>query len=216
MIKAIIFDFDGVILESVDIKTRAFKIMFSDKKEHLDNIIKLHVENGGMSRYEKFKIIYRDFLKEPLSNETLDQLGQKFSDIVYDEVVKCPFVNGAKELLDKYLGKYPMFIVSGTPEGEIRSIVEKRGLSRYFKEVFGAPANKKDLIVRILDKYSYSSNELVFVGDSMNDYNAAKEAGIKFVGRRLSPGFDPFKEVHCESVVDDMREFMELIDEEKI
>ncbi len=56
--KAIIFDFDGVILESMDVKTKAFALLFKDYPEHLPAVLALHQTHGGMSRFEKFEIIY--------------------------------------------------------------------------------------------------------------------------------------------------------------
>ena len=55
MIKAIFFDFDGVILESVSIKGDVFQKLFADYPEHLAEILNYHLENGGVSRYDKFE-----------------------------------------------------------------------------------------------------------------------------------------------------------------
>jgi hypothetical protein len=67
MIKAIIFDFDGVITESVGVKTEAFKKLFCKHPKHIGKIIKLHLSHGGLSRFVKFEMIYSDILKRPLS-----------------------------------------------------------------------------------------------------------------------------------------------------
>ena len=58
MINSIIFDFDGVILESVSVKTAAFRQLFSFAPEHVDEIVQYHLDNGGMSRFDKFRYIY--------------------------------------------------------------------------------------------------------------------------------------------------------------
>lgn len=79
MKKAIVFDFDGVILESMDVKTRAFRDLFEDYPEHNDEIVRFHLDNGGMSRFEKFRIIYRDILSLPLSESEFERLSTKFS-----------------------------------------------------------------------------------------------------------------------------------------
>ena len=144
--KAIIFDFDGVILESMDVKTRAFAFLFKDYPEHIEEIIKLHTSHGGMSRFEKFERIYRDIFHQSLSDDKKAELGRQFSAKVYQEVLKCPFVKGAKEFLEKYHQKIPLFIASGTPDAEIKSIIRDRGLEKYFKGVFGSPLKKKELI----------------------------------------------------------------------
>jgi len=181
--KAVVFDFDGVILESFDIKTKAFAFLFKDYPEYLEEIIKLHKGHGGMSRFEKFEIIYRDILGQPLSKERKQELGKQFSEYVYQEVLESPFVEGAKEFLEKYYQKISLFVASGTPEEELRSIVKERGLDKYFKGVFGIPLKKKDITLKIMEESGFNPKEVVFVGDAIEDYQGAKEAGVRFIGR---------------------------------
>lgn len=189
MIKCVIFDFDGVIVESVDIKTDAFQALFKDYPQHIKAITEFHVNNGGISRYEKFKFIYKNILKEELSHEKFDWLCDKFSELVVEKVVAAPFVKGTKELLDICYGDYEMFVVSGTPELEIKEIIKRRDLTKYFLGIFGSPATKPELISNILKDRRHSVDEVVFIGDSMNDLNAAREAKIKFIGRVAGGNF---------------------------
>ena len=74
MIRAILFDFDGVILESVDVKTKAFAELFKDFPEHVDQIVQYHIDNMGVSRFDKFRYIYRYILKRKLSDEKFTEL----------------------------------------------------------------------------------------------------------------------------------------------
>jgi phosphoglycolate phosphatase-like HAD superfamily hydrolase len=181
--KAVIFDFDGVILESVDIKTRAFKEMFSDRPEHLEEIVKLHLDNGGMSRFEKFKIIFREFLGEPMDERKLQQLGAAFSDIVYREILQCPFVAGAQEFLAKHSSTVPLFIASGTPQQEIEDIVEQRHLRHHFRAIYGAPMLKPHILGQIIEGAGIRPHQACFVGDALGDHNAARAVSMPFVGR---------------------------------
>src|SRR5207245_1866358 len=128
LLKAIALDFDGVILESVDLKTRAFRALFKDYPQHLDRIAQFHLDNTGLSRYEKFDVIYREFLGLSLSGEEKDRLGREFGRLVEREILECPFVPGARRFLDLVAFSYPVFVVSGAPENELRGIVEARGL----------------------------------------------------------------------------------------
>ena len=61
VLSAVIFDFDGVIVESLDVKADAFRSLFADHPEHVDQIVRLHRENLGVSRYEKFRTIYASY-----------------------------------------------------------------------------------------------------------------------------------------------------------
>ncbi len=184
MYKAIILDFDGVILESVDIKTKAFKELFKEYPEHLDGIAEYHLKNGGLSRYKKFSYIYSKILKkQPPEKKQLEKMGELFSKIVLQEMISCPYVHGALEFLDEYSKKTKMFIASGTPEDELRYITDKRGISHYFRGIYGTPKTKPEILSNILKENRIENEDAIFIGDSINDYEGAKIAGIPFIAR---------------------------------
>ncbi len=192
MLKAIVFDFDGVILESVDIKTRAFKELFKDYPEHLERIAKLHLENTGMPRFEKFKIICRDYLGRSADDEELKRFGESFSRFVYKEILDCPFVPGAYQFLEKRSKEYQMFVASGTPQDEIRDIVNQRELAKFFRGIYGSPRTKGDILQGILMENQLRPLEVVFIGDAMSDFRGAREAHVPFIGRVPSNQSNPF------------------------
>ena len=64
-VKGIIFDFDGVILNSVHVKTDAFAKMYEKYGETIvKRVLTHHLDNVGMSRYEKIKYYHENFLKK--------------------------------------------------------------------------------------------------------------------------------------------------------
>ena len=125
---AIIFDFDGVIAESVEVKIEAFRRLFASYPEHLPKILEYHRINGGISRFVKFRYIYEHFLKKPLTEEESNRLGELFSRYALEEVIRAPLVAGVESFLQEYHTQLMLFIVSGTPEDEMRMIVDKRAL----------------------------------------------------------------------------------------
>ncbi|MEW6112473.1 MAG: HAD hydrolase-like protein [Thermodesulfobacteriota bacterium] len=206
MFKAIVFDFDGVILESMDIKTQAFRDLFQDYPDHLDDIVKLHVENGGMPRFEKFDIIFRDLLKKPLSPDHRRELGRRFSELVFQKVIACPFVAGADLFLDKYSSKLELFVASGTPEPELRQIVEKRELGRFFRGVYGSPRTKAEIVRQIVTENGFHPSEVLFVGDTLADYRSACETSVAFVGRVPAGSSNPFPHERVLSIIQDLHQ----------
>jgi len=208
---AVIFDFDGVICESIEVKKEAFRKLFQDHPQYLNQIVEYHMINGGISRYEKFKTIYRDFLKLELTEEKSKELGRRFSEYAYDLVLNSEFVRGAFDFLEKYYQKLPLFIVSGTPHEEMELIVKKRDLNKYFKGVYGSPTKKSDLISKILDTYEIEPKKAVFVGDSINDYVGAKDSGAQFIGR-VHPNYpNPFEGVEVYQLINDLTELEQWI-----
>ena len=216
MLKAIVFDFDGVICESVDVKVEAFRKLFSNHPKHLKKIVDYHIRTGGLSRYEKFKVIYRDILKNKLTPEKSIELGDKFSKYAYEAVVASPLVKGAQEFLIQYYKKIAFFIASGTPQEEVVSIVQEKKLDKFFKGIYGSPKTKYEIIANILRKNKIDKDSVVFVGDSINDYDGARQAGIKFVGR-IQEGYpNPFVSVKIDGLIRDMKKFQEWLQVRKL
>lgn len=181
--KTVILDVDGVILESTNIKTEVFREMFSHEKDNVDKIVQFHVENTGLSRFDKFRHIYAKILKQPLSQGKYESLCNKFSELVFNKVIETPFVNGAREFIIQYSTLLPLFVVSATPHEEVRLIMERRGLERFFKDIYGAPKKKTEWISYILKSNGWRSKEVLFVGDTKEDYESASKTGVDFILR---------------------------------
>lgn len=192
MIRAIIFDFDGVILDSVDIKTKAFARLFEEHgPEVVEQVVAYHLAQCGISRFRKFAHIYDNILHRPMPDGESERLGEKFSALVFDEVVKAAWIPGVVEFLRDHHTRYQCFVASGTPQDELARIVRLRDLERYFAGVFGTPATKEEITRRIFAERGLESGEVLFVGDALTDFNAAKACDVSFVGI-TSGSSDPF------------------------
>lgn len=210
-IKVVIFDFDGVLVESVDVKTRAFAKMFEDKGEEVvQKVTDFHLKNGGLSRVHKFKYYYKEILGSSLSEEELKELCNTFSRLVTEEVVNSPYVVGAREFLEKFHCELDLYIASGTPEEELREIVRCRGMNGFFKGIFGSPRQKGEIASTIIQENGYDAREAVFIGDSITDLEGARDSGIRFIGRVDDSGNDPFADLDI-SVIRDLNHVEEII-----
>ena len=202
--RAVIFDFDGVILESAGIKTEAFLEVFAHYPQHQEAILEHHLENVGISRYRKFEWIYRELLRKPLAEEESRRLGIRFSEIALAKILKCPFVPGARETLEVLSSSSLLFVASGTPQEELELIIGQRGLKDFFSEVWGTPREKSDIICSISLRFELAVDDIVFIGDGMTDYMAAKDCGVRFLARTNSDAFvnweglglEPMRDLH--------------------
>ena len=182
MLKGLIFDFDGVIAESVQIKTEAFASLYDQYGTNVVNkVIEHHEENGGMSRFEKIKFYHNSFLHKMINNDEINELANQFSKLVVKRVINSPYVPGVIEYIEKSYNHYDLFISTGTPTIEIKQILQGRNINHYFTDVFGSPEEKTDHLNQILFNYHLKPNEMIFYGDSKTDYIAAKNTKIPFV-----------------------------------
>jgi len=190
MIKTIILDFDGVVVESLDIKTRAFRDLFSDYPQYLERIMSYHLAHNAISRYIKFEYIVTHILGEAYDEDRAKQIAARFSGLVRQKIIECPYVEGAEELLKYFASKVPLYIASATPQEELEAIIKARRLNRYFKGLYGTPWDKCDVVREVMLKEKVDPNAVVCVGDSKEDYKVARETGVLFIGRINEEPFD--------------------------
>tara|TARA_Y100000591_G_scaffold125211_1_gene107050 strand:+ start:29632 stop:30258 length:627 start_codon:yes stop_codon:yes gene_type:complete len=182
MLKGIIFDFDGVIADSNHIKTAAFSSLYERYgNDIVAKVIKHHESNGGMSRFEKFKLYHESYLDKSIANKELEELSYQFSELVVKKVIQAPYVTGVLEYIQKCYKKYDLFISTGTPTKEMKQILIERGIDEYFTEIYGSPDKKSIHISKIMSRYNYHPDELIFYGDANTDIEAAEQACIPFV-----------------------------------
>lgn len=192
-INYIFFDFDGVLAESVNIKTEAFRRMYLPYGEDFaQKVVDHHIANGGMSRYEKVKIYNGEWLGEEINKEKIQQLSDIFSDLVVDGVVNSKEVTGTSDFLNSSLD-YKKYIITGTPTIEIQPILERRNMNHFFEKIYGSPEKKDYWVKEILKNKKILPEQCVFIGDALADYNAAIGNNITFILRETKEAENLFK-----------------------
>ena len=177
------FDFDGVVVDSVGVKTEAFRILFEPYgSEILSQVLEHHRLNGGISRIDKIQYSHTHFVGTPLSDIELANWGKKYSELVVDRVIEAPWIRGAQEFLVEMQGRCRIFLISGTPEDELKRVVKARGITHYFDKILGSPIRKPAHIRTLLADYHLEPHLCVYVGDALTDYHAARETGLHFLG----------------------------------
>ncbi len=181
--KALILDFDGVLVESNDIKTEAFRKVFSEYPQHHRRMIDYHHANMSLSRVEKFRFFIRKCLGRGDDPALLNSLLAAYSGEVRGRVASCPATPGSLNFLEEFSAHVPLYLASVTPVEDLEWVLEKRSLKKYFKEVFGdPPVPKKEAVGRVREREACRAAQLLLIGDSEGDWKTARETGIGFIG----------------------------------
>ena len=181
---AVVFDFDGVIVESTDIKTAAFyEVALPWGEDAAQKLVAYHKDHFGISRYDKFEWFFKHVLQEELTPEQSAELGSQFSQVSLMKILQVPLVPGFTDVLAVAYGRCPLFVASAAPQDELEVVLEQRGIASFFKEILGAPTPKPENLQRVVDSQNINSANVLMVGDSPWDLAAAKSVGTDFYGR---------------------------------
>ena len=155
-----------------------------------------HINNGGVSRFKKFKYWHKKYFNKTLNDIELFELSDKFSKIVLNDVINSDEIPGALSFIKKYSKNHSFFIITGTPQKEIEIILDKIKLKHHFIEVLGSPKNKIEWCSYLKQKYSLIENETIFLGDALTDYEAANKNNFHFALRTASYNYDLFEKIN--------------------
>ena len=197
-LKCLVFDCDGVLLDSVPVKTRAFiRLALPYGQEAADRFEMFHSMHGGVSRYLKFEWFFKECLGREITPEEKADWSRRFGEYALDEVRKCPMIPGALETLQAWHGRLPLYVCTGAPQAEVMAILSERGLGHYFKAIYGSPPAKARLLETIVkEDAKVEPDEAVMIGDASTDLHAAEENETLFygVGPDLKGGNYPWSE----------------------
>jgi len=182
--KIVFWDFDGVIKDSVEVKTTAYVELFRPYgKEIYDRVKQHHESHGGVSRFDKIPI-YLAWAGEPVNTEKVAEFCERLSQLVVQAVIDSPWVPGVYEYLSAHFKKQYFVLVTATPQQEIAHILAELDIAHYFGKCYGAPTRKTIAIDHALQQLKISPSDAVMIGDSDSDYKAAFDNRVAFVLRR--------------------------------
>lgn len=200
----LVFDFDGVILDSVGIKTDAFASLYAPfGKDVVTRVIAHHEKNMGLSRFKKFRYYHRNFLDKHLSDPEIEALSNEFSDLVLDKILTAKEIKGVFAFIEDKINSGKLCVInSATPEDELISIINQRNFTEYFQLILGSPLTKFENLEKIKAQFKCEYSDMVFFGDAVSDFEAAHKAGVDFVGLGINGGILGGNKYRCSLISD--------------
>ena len=184
MIRCVIFDFDGTLVDSNLIKRESFLDIAADLPGGIKVMTNVLDSCVNVTRYEIFdKFVFNMQVPEWQRNAVSEELVEKYRKLCHVKISSAPEIPGSEKALKVLMARgMRLFVSSATPTGPLIALILARGWGGIFQGIYGSPESKPTHIRKILDEGCYSPEELVYVGDSDSDLVAADEAGCEFIG----------------------------------
>jgi len=190
--KIMVFDFDGVIIDSAEVKVDEYRNLFSQFTKNeatLNKIINIYRNSAGIPRETTLKKVFKKVLDKAISNQEVENLSLDYSKKIFQRLETILPLKGFLEYIaiHKEINKH---IISGAPNSDVSYLIKKLNLTKYFKSIKGGPLNKKNEITNIRNLAQVKAQDIVYFGDQKNDCIAAKSAGVDFIGINAGSNLD--------------------------
>lgn len=177
-LKHIVWDWNGTILNDTEASCKAVSDLFINRNlgsisidMYRDKIvypvINIYIEAGFDFNNETFQEVCDEYLENYLNNSHLISLHRDVQTVL-------------KLFENKGLEQH---IVSASDSGVLTQQIKDYGLGSYFVNILGQDNNRADskifLAEKLVSLVSCESNEMLFIGDTIHDFEVAQEAGMR-------------------------------------
>lgn len=178
---SIVFDCDGVILDSNHLKSDAFgQTLAGYDADAVARFVAWHKATGGVSRYRKFEEFFASYVTVADPEAAVSDALRRFGEIVFNGLVACNYIPGFDGFLNALPEGLPRSINTGGDQAEVRQVMQVRGVASMFSTILGSPQSKRDNMISLKSAGLIGDRGLYF-GDSRLDHELANEFGLHFV-----------------------------------
>lgn len=182
-IDLVVFDCDGVLLDTMPAKIEAFRSWVPERHAGLRDAFMDYIMHGfGYSRIVHVAHFYRELVGVEPEPAFVEAEVARFAEICEPMCARVPWRTGAREFVEACRAAgVRRYVLSGTPQAPLESMLASTGGRELFDVIIGSPPQKPESLARILAETGVAAERTVFVGDANADQEAALHVGAHFV-----------------------------------
>jgi phosphoglycolate phosphatase-like HAD superfamily hydrolase len=218
MIRCAAFDFDGTLVDSNEIKRRAFFEIAREFDPEGEVVREVLDRRPSGDRYHVAQALAAELAARAAlaaarcTEDLAKSLADAYTAHCERAVSACDEIAGATDALARLAARgLPLFVNTATPREAVLPILRRRGLDRFFDGVYGGPSSKLENLREIAERVGARPRELLFVGDGEDDRRVAAAFGCVFVG--VAPEAGGRFERLPERRIPDLLELPRIVDE---
>lgn len=181
-IKAVIFDMDGVLLDTETISWRTWELAAEEFR--IKDIAAANAQCMGANRNDTYAILRTLYGKNFPSEKFINRTSELFTSI--SEADGIPLMPGAKESLEYLTKKYTVALASSTRNAVVKKQLKAAGLFDYFKTITTGDMVEHskpnpEIYLKALESIETAPENAVAIEDSPNGVNSAVNAKIRTI-----------------------------------
>jgi phosphoglycolate phosphatase-like HAD superfamily hydrolase len=178
MISACVFDLDGTLINSAHEKTTAWYHVLEEYGVER-NAVRCLLDTTQHG--DRFDIAAKAATEFSLNHNAAAEIVMKYDATSTHIQMNCPELEAATTTLQELYETYSLFLLSATPQTRLHEIIEYRGWTKFFKAIIGRPTRKPEGLTIIAKTNGYKPHEIIMIGDSVEDKDAATSIGCWFL-----------------------------------
>lgn len=183
MIKVVCWDLDGTLIDSNEVRTNGFKYIFkSFPEKKTSKLIQYHRENGGLSRYHKISYFFEYILKTKIEENTIINYASQYANYMKQHLLNSTLKYSYTDSLLNCLKNYSQVLITASDQVEAKQVCKAIKIEHFFKKIYGSPKTKEQNFQKLKKNMLQDFNELIYVGDTLNDFEVCKKLDIEFIG----------------------------------
>lgn len=177
----LVFDFDGTLVDSSDIKQGAYGAAIGAAVSAPEaNVQRAYRAHGTLNRVPQLSTAFRDLVGRDPDEDELEAMVSTYGSFVRARSHEVRVFDGMEEFLAANRQRYHLAVTSNAPQDELVVACRVLGIDGYFDRIYGYPTRKDEAIEILRRDWGLTRSCILYIGDRLEDGSVAERVAVPF------------------------------------